>query len=63
MTHTQRKSIKELLGMSSTEVREYLQTLPSPEQKTVGGELFKAMLMVDMQRSGHYFNHSQNKPT
>jgi hypothetical protein len=46
-----RKSINELLGMSSAEVREYLQTLPPSAQKTVGEELFKAMLNIDMQKS------------
>jgi hypothetical protein len=42
--------------MSSAEVREYLQTLPPSEQKTVGGELFKAMLNVDMQRPIYSLN-------
>ena len=51
MTQPVRKSISELLGMSSAEVREYLQTLPPSLQKTVGEELFKAMLSIDMQKS------------
>ena len=51
MTQSMRKSINELLGMSSAEVREYLQTLPPSAQKTVGEELFKAMLSMDMQKS------------
>ena len=47
--------------MSSAEVREYLEKLPPSEQKTVGGELFKAMLTVDMQRSVYNLNsNSQN---
>lgn len=58
MTQHMRKSINELLGMSSAEVREYLQTLPPSVQKTVGEELFKAMLSIDMQKS--FYNLSRD---
>ena len=62
MTQLMRKSINELLGMSSAEVRQYLQTLPASAQKTVGEELYKALLSIDMQRSMYNLNgDSQNK--
>ena len=61
MTQPQRKTIQQLLEMSTTEVREYLQTLPPVEQKTVGEQLYKAMLSFDMKRAIYYpVGNSQN---
>ena len=50
MTQFLKKSIKELLAMSSAEVRAYLGTLSVPEQKQVSTELYRARLSIDMQR-------------
>ena len=48
--------------MSSAEVREYLQTLPPSQQKTVGEELYKVKLSIDIQRSTYYLKeNSQSK--
>jgi hypothetical protein len=52
MTQFLRKSIEELLAMSSAEVRAYLGTLSVPEQKRVSTELYRARLSIDMQRIG-----------
>ena len=38
--------------MSSAEVRAYLETLPALEQKKVSTELYRAMLSIDLQKSG-----------
>ena len=51
MTQSLRKSIKELLAMSSAEVRAYLQTLSASDQKAVSTELYRALLSIDMQNS------------
>jgi len=50
MTQIRRKSIKDLLTMSSAEVRTYLGTLSMSEQKRVSTELYRARLSVDRQR-------------
>ena len=52
MTQTLKKSIQELLAMSSAEVRAYLKTLSVPEQKRVSTELYRARLSIDRQRIG-----------
>jgi len=52
MTQFLKKSIEELLAMSSAEVRAYLGTLSVPEQKRVSTELYRARLSIDMQRIG-----------
>ena len=63
MTQSLRKSIKELLVMSSAEVRAYLGTLSVAEQKRVSTELYRAKLSIDMQRSGKIIakNRVKNK--
>jgi hypothetical protein len=61
MTQTLRKSIQELLAISSTEVRAYLETLSVPERKRMSTELYRAKLMMDMQKSGNLNWSSQNK--
>ena len=62
MAQSQRKSVKELLAMSSAEVREYLQTLLPSEQRVVGEELYKAKLSIDIQRSAYHLKeNSQNE--
>lgn len=50
MTQHPRKSINELLSMSSAEVRAYLQSLSRSEQKTISEELYRAHLSLDMQK-------------
>jgi len=52
MTQSLKKSVKELLAMSSAEVRAYLETLSASEQKTVSTELYRAMLSIDLQNGG-----------
>jgi hypothetical protein len=52
MTQTLKKSIQELLAMSSAEVRAYLETLSTPERQRVSTELYRARLMIDIQKSG-----------
>jgi hypothetical protein len=61
MTQFQRKSINELLEMSSAEVREYLQTLSAAEQKTTSAELYRAMLRANIQKLESLKDNSQNK--
>jgi hypothetical protein len=50
MAQLQRKSIQELLTMSSAEVRAYLQTLPTLERRMISEELYKAKLSIDIQK-------------
>jgi hypothetical protein len=52
MTQTLKKSIQELLAMPSAEVRAYLETLSTPERQRVSTELYRARLMIDIQKSG-----------
>jgi hypothetical protein len=60
MSQFLRKSIKELLEMSSAEVRDYLQTLSAVERKKVSAELYRVMLSADAQKIGSFNSHSQN---
>jgi hypothetical protein len=54
MTQTLKKSIQELLVMPSADVRAYLETLSTPERQRVSTELYRARLMMDIQKSGEY---------
>jgi hypothetical protein len=39
--------------MTSADVRDYLQTLPTSERKRVSTELYRAKLAIDLQKSGN----------
>jgi hypothetical protein len=54
------KSINELLGMSTAEVRDYLLNLSAPERKVVSAELYRAVLSVDMQKLESFNSDFQN---
>jgi hypothetical protein len=54
MTQILRKSIQELLAISSAEVRTYLETLSVPERKRVSTELYRAKLRLDTQKNRNY---------
>jgi hypothetical protein len=62
MTHTQRKSLKELSFMSSAQIRDYLQTLSASEQKVVITELYRAMLEEHAQMVGNLNGSHQSDP-
>ena len=61
MTHSQRKSVEELLTMSSADVRAYLQTLSASEQKVISRDLYRAQLSLDLQKNQTLQGESHNK--